>query len=250
MKINEQKIINFLSKEIDKDFGYCDDCLSNELHIIPRQQVNQICRVLEDNRKISRIESTCRICKKFKISNFIYTDVNKKIDTLEKNDSSFIENQTNKISQHMPRDNWSYENEWFEETNISRKIRDYLFDTGYEIIRFNDDKKKKGPDIVVIKNGIKTIIEVKGFPSKFYVGTERKGKKKPTHPNLQAKHWFSEALLSLVLEKCKDWNNVRIAMGLPRFQKYDELCSRIAPLREAIGIKIYFVYESGKIEEI
>jgi len=54
-----------------------------------------------------------------------------------------------------------------------------------------------------------------------------------------------------LLAKCQDWNNVNIAIGLPKSQKYVELCSKIAPLREKIGIKIYFVVdESGEVEEI
>jgi len=67
---------------------------------------------------------------------------------------------------------------------------------------------------------------------------------------LQAKHWFSEALLSLLLAKCEAWDEVIIAMGLPRFPKYKELITRIAPLKEKIGIRCYFVDVSGKIETI
>jgi len=244
METNKQKIMNFLYQGNDEEYGYCDDCLSNRLLIEPRQTTNRMCRELETERKISRIQSTCHICKNLKISNFINTDVPVK----NKNSINIV--QTTSLAPPAPGDKWSYENEWFEETNISRKIRDYLKATGHEIIRFNDDKRQKGHDIEVIKNDIKTIIEVKGFPSKYYVGTEKQGKKKPTHPNLQAKHWFSEALLSLLLAKCEAWGEVTIAMGLPRFQKYEELCSKILPLREKLGIKIYFVDESGNVEAI
>ncbi|MCX6821999.1 MAG: hypothetical protein NTW30_04445 [Candidatus Aenigmarchaeota archaeon] len=246
METNEQKIINFLSQGINKDSGYCDDCLSNKLQIKPRQQINQICRNLENDRKISRIKSTCYICKNFKISNFVKTDVDG-VKTVQ----GFSMNKTkaSAFETHNQSNKWSYENEWFEETNISRKIRDYLKETGHEIIRFNDDKRQKGHDIEVVKNGIKTIIEVKGYPSEFYVGTEKQGKRKPTYPNLQAKHWFSEALLSLLSAKCEAWDEVTIAMGLPRYPKYEELCSRIATLREKLGMKIYFVDCTGKIEE-
>ena len=246
METNEQKIINFLSQEIIKEYGCCDDCLSNKLQIKPRQQINQICRNLENDRKISRIKSTCHICKNLKISNFVNTDADE-----VKAVHGFFMNKT-KVSAfetHNQSDKWSYENEWFEETNISRKIRDYLKETGHEITRFNDDKKQKGHDIEAVKNGVKTIIEVKGYPSEYYVGTEKQGTKKPTHPNLQAKHWFSEALLSLLLAKCEAWDEVTIAMGLPRFPKYEELIIRIAPLIEKIGIRFYFVDESGTVEE-
>ena len=37
---------------------------------------------------------------------------------------------------------WSYEKEWFEETNVARKIRDYLRKMSYQIIKFNEDKRQ------------------------------------------------------------------------------------------------------------
>jgi len=67
---NEQKIIDYLSDEGHRDNGYCDDCLSNVLKIKPRQQVNQICQNLKEEGKISRIKTSCSICKKVKILNF------------------------------------------------------------------------------------------------------------------------------------------------------------------------------------
>lgn len=62
---NKQKILNFLSA--NKDNGYCDECLENELDIHPRQQINQICRILKNEGKVDRIKSKCQNCKKEKI---------------------------------------------------------------------------------------------------------------------------------------------------------------------------------------
>ena len=56
---------------------------------------------------------------------------------------------------------WNYEDEWFEETNVSRKIRGFLVQNGYEIIKFCEDKREKGHDIEAIKDGRKIIMEVK-----------------------------------------------------------------------------------------
>ena len=50
---------------------YCDDCLSNELNIFPRQQVNQICRSLEKQSKLIRQTGLCLSCDKNKIVNLI-----------------------------------------------------------------------------------------------------------------------------------------------------------------------------------
>jgi len=49
--------------------GYCDDCLSRELGIQPRQQVNQICHRLEDAGKIIRQKAVCASCQKRKVIN-------------------------------------------------------------------------------------------------------------------------------------------------------------------------------------
>jgi len=49
----------------------CDDCLSDDLQIRPRQQVNQICRQLKDQDKIIREKDVCDSCRKQKITNVI-----------------------------------------------------------------------------------------------------------------------------------------------------------------------------------
>jgi len=72
---------------------------------------------------------------------------------------------------------WSYEEEWFEETNVARKIKKYLQEMGYQIEKFNENKRKKGPDIIAKKGNIKLIIEVKGYPSDKYVNSKKKGQK-------------------------------------------------------------------------
>ena len=239
MKTNEQKILSFLSNEEQKNSGYCDDCLSNILKIKPRQQTNQICHYLKDTGKLSRIKSTCISCKKQKILNFFN----------EVNSSMIIKNDEGHKTYDSRIKNWTYEDEWFEETNVSNQIKKYLEKHNYKILKFNYDKRQKGHDIEIMKDGVKTIIEVKGYPSDKYVSGPSKGKKKPTNPKLQAKHWFSEALLSLLIAKCEDWDNTSIALGLPRFEKYENLYSKMKPLNKKADIKYYFVNKSGTVEE-
>ena len=144
---------------------------------------------------------------------------------------------------------WSYEKEWFEETNVARKIRDYLRKMGYQIIKFNEDKRQRGLDIVAEKDGVEVIVEVKGYPSDKYVRGKKKGQKKPTNPNLQAKHWFSEALLQVLLAKSENTNAV-ICMGFPKFSIYEKLISQLEHIIRNLGIICYLVDENGKITEI
>jgi len=144
---------------------------------------------------------------------------------------------------------WHYENEWFEESNISRKIKDYLEKKEYKITKFNADKKTKGHDIEAEKDNSKFIFEIKGFPSDKYVSGKKMGKKKPTNPNLQAKHWFAEALLSLIIAKSEN-PKINIAMGLPFKEKYKELINKITYFRKQFDLTFYLVDENGNIKEI
>jgi hypothetical protein len=42
--------------------GCCDDCLSRRSRVTPRQQVNQVCRRLENAGALSREETACAVC--------------------------------------------------------------------------------------------------------------------------------------------------------------------------------------------
>jgi len=54
---------------------HCDDCLSKELDIKPRQQVNQICNRYAKAGKIIRTKDICDKCGKEKISNQLRLDI-------------------------------------------------------------------------------------------------------------------------------------------------------------------------------
>jgi len=139
---------------------------------------------------------------------------------------------------------WNYEMEWFEETNVSRKIKNALESVGYRITKFNEDKREKGHDIEAIKEGLEIIVEVKGYPSDKYVSGPNEGKKKPTNPNLQAKHWFGEALLALLMAKSEN-SDCKIVIGLPDFRKYRNLLDKIKFVMEKLEIGYILVDEKG-----
>jgi len=143
-------------------------------------------------------------------------------------------------------EDWTYEDEWFEETNVAVKIRDFLESNGYEIIKFNKDKREKGHDLEVMKDGRKVIIEVKGYPSDKYVSGPNKGMRKPTKPNLQAKHWFGEALLALLKAKSKN-SLCKIAIGLPIFRIYEKLLEEINFVIEKLEIGYILVDKNGNV---
>ena len=76
---NEDLILELL--ESISPEKYCDDCLSNELEIKPRQQVNQICRkIKKKNKNLDRKLGVCSSCKKLKIVNSLVQGYSNKTD--------------------------------------------------------------------------------------------------------------------------------------------------------------------------
>jgi len=69
---NKEYILEALE---NKPNGICDDCLSVETNIQPRQQVNQICNKLLSAKVISRQEDLCPNCKSLKFLNAIVLPV-------------------------------------------------------------------------------------------------------------------------------------------------------------------------------
>jgi len=142
---------------------------------------------------------------------------------------------------------WRYKSEWFEETNVTRKIVEWLRKDGWAILKFNEDKRLRGPDIVALREGRKLIIEAKGYPSDRYVRGAKKGQKKPTPPNLQAKHWFAEALLAVLREKHREPDSI-IAVGFPRKPIYEKLINEVKDvLCKCLDMLFILVNEDGEI---
>jgi hypothetical protein len=65
---NTDQIIEFLEEQ---ERGMCDDCLSERLHITPRQQVNAICRRLQSDGLILRSREVCPTCSRIKLMNLL-----------------------------------------------------------------------------------------------------------------------------------------------------------------------------------
>lgn len=63
---NAEAILEFLDRFLK---GVCDDCLSRETRVQPRQQVNQVCRQLELRQTIMRPKARCELCGRSKTVN-------------------------------------------------------------------------------------------------------------------------------------------------------------------------------------
>jgi len=65
---NAETILEFLERFPE---GVCDDCISRETGVKPRQQVNQICRQRERRETIKRRKDRCALCRQTKTVNVI-----------------------------------------------------------------------------------------------------------------------------------------------------------------------------------
>jgi reverse gyrase len=64
---NSEIVLNFIKDH--RTHTYCDDCLSDVLHIHPRQQINQICNNLKNSKVLERNKEQCHYCSEHKLVN-------------------------------------------------------------------------------------------------------------------------------------------------------------------------------------
>lgn len=149
---------------------------------------------------------------------------------------------------------WDKTKEWFWEGNIQNKIVEYMQNVEhFTRIKVADTlRKEPGPDIKAerkLEDGSVEIrqVAVKGYPSRYYTQGEKKGQVKRTSRSTQARHWFAEAIMELILTKSQD-ESIQIALGIPDFRVYRKLLNRIKWFREKIGLFCYLVGEKGEVK--
>jgi hypothetical protein len=139
------------------------------------------------------------------------------------------------------------------EKNVIRAIADHLDSSGYCILTWNDgERHERGPDISAEKNGVRYIIEAKGYPSTLYERTGplgKKGEKKRTHPATQARHWFSEALFQVILAKEAN-PSIKVALGLPERKVYLNFLKQLTDSRRHFEIHTFLLKADGTIAHI
>lgn len=142
---------------------------------------------------------------------------------------------------------WDKTKDWFWEGNIQQKIIEHMKSQEMFKIVKSCDTKTRGPDILAERDGILRQVEVKGYPSDKFVSGPNEGQKKITNPRLQARHWFAEALLTLMLAKSKD-PTLEISLGLPTKERYISLLNNTLWARKIMGLTCYMVDESGNVK--
>lgn len=197
----------------------CDDCLTEKAHFSKRQTANAICRDLNNKSQIKRLRGLCSECKKFKIVN------------------EYIEGRPSELAvdfQKKEKMKQAYR-AWYWEGNIQSVLVNCLVKAGYTIRSVADTAaRSQGKDIVTVDpDGRELWITVKGYPEK--------------SSHTQARHWFSGALMSLILYRDEN-TSVSLGLALPNgFATYLNLTPRVEWLRRSMPFTIYWVSEVGEI---
>jgi len=113
----------------------------------------------------------------------------------------------------------------------------------------NTETREAGVDLHATKDGKVLLVEIKGYPSKFYMRGEKKGLQKPTNPRTQARHWYSEVLLSAILRKT-DQPTANVAIAFPEFDVFVNFARRTEEALRKLDIGVIFVDESGGMRTI
>lgn len=138
---------------------------------------------------------------------------------------------------------------WPWEGAVQRAVVEALVADGARVESQADTaRRERGTDVVAVLDGRRLHVEVKGWPGREYSDPRRAGERKPTPPTMQAAHWFAGAVSS-ALKLRQAFPDDRVVVALPDFPRYRALyADRRVPLRR-LGIEVWFVVESGAVEE-
>jgi len=135
--------------------------------------------------------------------------------------------------------------DWFWEGNVVTAVAEDLRKRGWTIEGMaNTATREAGVDLHATRDGKVLLVEIKGYPSEFYMRGAKIGQKKVTSPSTQARHWYSEVLLSAILRKTKQ-PDATVAIAFPEFDVFSNLVTRTADALRKLDIGVFFVDESG-----
>lgn len=140
--------------------------------------------------------------------------------------------------------------EWFWEGNIAKAVYAHLVAEGWQIEHFaNTETREAGVDIEARKADRILLVEIKGFPSKFYRRGKNAGEKKPTNPSTQARHWYAEVLLSSMLRQGQ-YPKAEVVIAFPDHPTYKKLVNGTRKALITLGISVYCVEENGAVTKL
>ncbi|MFD1504296.1 hypothetical protein FE374_04430 [Georgenia yuyongxinii] len=138
--------------------------------------------------------------------------------------------------------------EWHTEDNTQRLLVEWLAGEGWTIARTaNTATREHGVDVVAEREGQRLGVEVKGYPSRFYVTGRKKGQVKTSTPKEQAKKWYAHALVPAIRLRTHEPDSVSV-MCFPDSRVYRPLYADTALSLRAAGIDVWLVSQDGAVE--
>lgn len=140
--------------------------------------------------------------------------------------------------------------EWHTEENTQRLLVEWLAGEGWTIVRTaNTAAREHGLDVVAERDGQRLGVEVKGYPSRFYVAGPKKGQVKTSTPKEQAKKWYAHALVPAMRLRMQEPDSLSV-MCFPDFPVYRELYADTAVSLRAASIEVWLVSQDGGVERL
>jgi len=140
--------------------------------------------------------------------------------------------------------------EWHTEENTQRLLVEWLAGERWTIVRTaNTATRAHGVDVVAERDGQRLGVEVKGYPSRFYVTGPNRGQVKTSTPKGQAKKWYANALVPAMRLRTREPNSLSV-MCFPDFPVYRELHADTAVSLLAAGIDVWVVSQDGGVEPL
>jgi hypothetical protein len=138
--------------------------------------------------------------------------------------------------------------EWHTEENTQRRLVEWLAGEGWTIVRTaNTATREHGVDVVAERQGQRIGVEVKGYPSRFYVTGPKKGQVKTSTPKEQAKKWYAHALVPAMRLRTQEPDSLSV-MCFPDFPVYRQLYGDTALSLRASAIGLWLVSQDGGVE--
>lgn len=207
----------------EREEAICDDCLVEPADLSARQRAYQVGSALVSRDRVLREKGRCGECGTRKTVTWI-GEGEMPAATLEQiPPERAIEGSRD---EEMP---WSWEG------NVQASLIEWLAQQGYSIRAYaKTAEHEAGKDIIAVGPEEDEVwIEVKGWPG-------------PGN-NTQARHYFSHALFSLILDR-DERSDVRLAAAFPAgFSTFENLGERIGWLQEAMPFTVYWVVEDGSV---
>jgi hypothetical protein len=140
--------------------------------------------------------------------------------------------------------------EWHTEENTQRLLVEWLAGEGWTIVRTaNTATREHGVDVVAEHDGQRLGVEVKGYPSRFYVTGPNRGQVKTSTPKEQGKKWYAHALVPAMRLRTREPDSLSV-MCFPDFPVYRELYADTAVSLRAAAIEVWLVSQDGEVEAL